>query len=310
MIGTITLNPCLDKTLTIDGFTFGGMNRVQEKRVDAGGKGINVSAVLAQNGQAVRTFGLHYENGSELLLACLQEIGIDYEGFPAAGTLRENVKLYDKETNLTTEFNQKGDFVGTETLEAFTEYLERAMDELDILVVTGSVPQGVPVTYYRELIEKANAKGIKCILDAEGPLLLEGMKAKPYLIKPNLFEFDTAFGLKSHELPEIIAVCRKLIAEGVEVVCLSMGEAGALIVDRERAYRCRPTEMKVKSTQGAGDSLVAGICMALEKGLSLPEMLKYGVCAAQGSLIREGTLLCTKEDFEQFKAVVIVETLE
>lgn len=309
MIGTITLNPCIDKTVIIDGFHYGGMNRVNSKRADVSGKGINVSIVLKQLSADVRTLGFQYENGYHALVKGLDKLGIDYEGVTVEGTLRENVKVMDMQTSITTELNQKGDFVDTDKILEFEQMLERCLDALDILVVTGSVPQGVPDDYYHKLIKKAKEKGVRTVLDAEGELLQQGLMAKPYLIKPNLFEFETAFGLKSREHAEILTICRKLIADGVTVVCLSMGGEGAMIVDEKEAYLCRPTKIDVKSTQGAGDSLVAGMCIAMEEGLAIDEMLRYGVSAAQGSLIREGTLLCLREDFDYFKKVIKIDKI-
>lgn len=309
MIGTITLNPCIDKTLTINGFTFGGMNRVQEKRSDISGKGVNVSIVLSQIGYKVKTVGISYECSIEILREGLRDIGVEYEGTIVPGVMRENMKIYDVESNLTTEFNQKGDYVSRQQLEVFTRYLWGVLDELDILVVTGSVPQGVPNNYYYRLIRMAKEKNVTCILDAEGGIMLEGIAAGPYLIKPNLYEFKTAFGLKTNNMKEILFICRSIIKQGVKMVCLSMGCEGAIIVDSKEAYICNPTPTNVKSTQGAGDSLVAGICIAIEEKLDMKEMLRCGVAAAQGSLIREGTQLCRKEEFLDFKDLIKVHRI-
>jgi len=269
MIGTITLNPCVDRTLVINGFTYGGMNRVNSKRSDVSGKGINVSIALTQLGVPVRTMGINYRNGAQMMTEGLKEIGIDYQAIMVDGTLRENMKVMDEKTRITTELNQKGDYINHDKLMEFEELLDECLEELDILVVTGSVPQGVGNEYYPRLIERAKAKNVKVILDAEGELLLKGMEARPYLIKPNLYEFKMAFGLKGKEMKDILAVCRSIIAKGIEIVCLSMGDEGALIAGADEAYICRPTKIDVKSTPGAGDSLVAGICMAIEKGLSI-----------------------------------------
>ena len=310
MIGTITLNPCIDKTLTIHGFTYGSMNRVSNHRSDVSGKGINVSIVLTQLGIPVRTLGISYKNGAQIMKEALSNIGIRYEAVKVNGRLRENMKVLDEESGVTTEFNQKGDFISEEKLIIFEEMLDNCLDDLSILVVTGSVPEGVRPDYYYRLIEKAKKKGIKTVLDAEGEFLLEGLAAKPYIIKPNLFEFKMAFGLKTNEVKDILAISRQIIAEGVNVVCLSMGSKGAMIVNRKEAYLCSPTKTMVKSTQGAGDSLVAGMCIAMERGLPISEMLRYGVAAAQGSLLRKGTLLCTREGFEEFERVVTVQRVD
>lgn len=309
MIGTITLNPCVDKTLVIQGFTYGGMNRVSSQRTDVSGKGINVSMVLTQLDVPVRTLGISFKKGARMMEESLNEAGIRYESVMVNGRLRENMKVMDEETAVTTELNQKGDFVSEEKLTEFEELLEDCLKELDILVITGSVPEGVDTDYYCRLVKKANEKGVKTVLDAEGEFLLKGLKAKPYLIKPNLFEFETAFGLRTREVKDILVICRRIIAGGVNVVCLSMGDEGAMIVDKDEAYLCRPTPIDVKSTQGAGDSLVAGMCIALEKALPISEMLRYGVAAAQGSLVREGTLLCTQEGFTEFEKIIKVEKI-
>ena len=309
MIGTITMNPCMDKTLTISDFTYGGMNRVTEKRADPSGKGVNISIALTQIGVPVRTLGLEYANGSEEFRDTLEQLGVCYESLVVPGTLRENNKVYDTKTKVTTELNQKGDFVSEEALKRFDKFLDSVLGELDILVITGSVPQGVEKDYYYKLIQRANERRVKCILDAEGDLMLEGLKAKPYLIKPNLYEFQMAFGLKTKEQKAILKICDQIIAQGVEIVCLSMGGDGAMIVNSREAYICKPTPIDVKSTAGAGDSLVAGMCIAMEEGRDLGTMLRYGVSVAQGSLVREGTQLCTKENFEYFREIVKVEKI-
>lgn len=309
MIATLTMNPCIDKTVEISNFYYGDINRVIKKRKDVSGKGINVSIALSNLGVPVRTFGLLYENDGERFLKSLKKLGIEYENVPVEGCLRENVKVYNNVDNVTTELNENGAHVSQEKVLEFISLLENAMDSIDILVVTGSLPSGIDPGFYKEIIEKAKEHDIKCILDAEGAPLLKGMEAKPYMIKPNLFEFKEAFGLKTEDMDEVLKKCGEIIQDGVEVVCLSMGEKGAVITDGRNAYRCRPVDTDVKSTQGAGDSMVAGMCMALEENLGLDSMLKYGVSVAQGSLMKEGTQMCEKEDFENFVKTVVAEPL-
>jgi len=309
MIGTLTMNPCKDRTLTINGFTYAGMNRVQSVRDDASGKGINVSLVLNALGVPVRTLGLNFTKGGEWLTGSLRAVDLEYRSILVEGRLRENIKLFDAASGVTTELNQKGDFVSPEKQAEFEALLDKELRDLDVLVLTGSVPQGFPDDYYGRIVRKAAAQEVKTIVDAEGRLLTEAIKARPYMIKPNLYEFQTAFGLKGARPQDILVLCREIIRNGVEVVCLSMGAQGAMIVDGQGAFYCRPTEIAVKSTQGAGDSLVAGICMAMERGLPMEEMLRLGVICAQGSLILEGTQLCTKEGFARFEKVVTVERI-
>lgn len=310
MIGTLTMNPCIDKTLEISNFHYGDINRVIKKRQDVSGKGINVSIALTNLGVPVRTFGLLYEKGGDSFLTNLQKLNINYEYVPVKGSFRENMKIYNNIDNITTELNQNGEFVSSNELTEFEKKLENTMESLDILVVTGSLPQGVDPSFYRIVIEKAKQHNIRCILDAEGELLKEGMKAKPYLIKPNLYEFKKTFGLETDNIDEIVEKCNSIIDQGIGVVCLSMGKQGAIITDGKEIFTYTPAEIRVKSTQGAGDSMVAGICMAIENKLGLSDMLRYGTAVAQGSLQLEGTQLCQKEDFEYLLDKIHVQTIK
>ncbi|MGN0433278.1 MAG: 1-phosphofructokinase family hexose kinase, partial [Bilifractor sp.] len=213
MIATVTMNPCIDKTLTIRGFSYGGLNRVQTKRSDFSGKGINVSIVLNQLEIPVRTFGINYTKNGQDFSKGLEALGIHYEAYMAEGAVRENIKVMNEEDRVTTELNQKGDPLDAKTIRAFTDQLmEQLSDpEIDMVVITGSVPQGVPASFYRDLTAACRRIGKKVVLDAEGELFLEGISACPDVIKPNLYEFETAFGLENPGREEILRKAREII---------------------------------------------------------------------------------------------------
>ena len=303
MIVTLTMNPCLDITETIPQFTYGGLNRITERRVDPSGKGINVAMVLQQMGVPVRAVGMNYRENGEAFAARLAERGLDYEYVMAEGAVRENIKLLDLENAVTTEINQNGVPMDPLSLEMMQAKLAGILQEPEVAtcVLTGSLPPQVAPSFYRDLITRGKMAGVRMILDAEGEALLEGMKAAPYMIKPNLFEFETAFHPEDTEIPSLVNRAREILQEGIEVILLSMGEKGALLIDAEEAWYTPPVACDVKSTQGAGDSMVAGFCMALEQGLPRKEQLRWASACAAGSLVREGTLLCTPAEFAQFK---------
>ena len=310
MIGTVTMNPCFDKTIQTDGFLYGEMNRVRRVQVDSSGKGINVSAALRNLGASVRTFGLLFEEDAHRFESDLRQQGIVLEYVTAPGRVRENIKVFNLQDQVTTELNQKGAYVPPEVLDSFTELVVQAMEELDFLVLTGSLPGGVGTDYYRKLLSAAAEKKVKCVLDAEGESFLEGLKASPFLIKPNLYELWKAYGKTFDTEEEILEKCREIIEEhAVKIICVSMGSKGALITDGREAFRYVPQNVTVRGTTGAGDSIVAGMCLALEKGLPLPEILRYGISVTNGSLEREGTLMCTKEQFDRFLQEVKVERI-
>ena len=301
MIITLTMNPCIDVTDAIGHFEYGGMNRVVSRRVDCSGKGINVALVLKHFGVDARAIGMNYTGNGDGFCRELSKLGLDYEAVFAEGNVRENIKILDLEKAVTTEVNQNGVPMDEDTLHKINDFIDEVMSgDVDTFVMTGSLPPGTPIDFYKKLIEKGKARGIRMMLDAEGDYLTEGIKAGPYLIKPNLFEFVTAFNPKDESIEELIATSKKIIDSGVKNVCISMGEDGALIIDKDDAFICRPVACDVASTQGAGDSLMAGICMALKQNLSLNEQLKWGVACSLGSVTKEGTLLCEMEDFEKF----------
>lgn len=309
MITTLTLNPCIDKTITVDGFKYGELNRVVGTRADISGKGINVSIAVHQLGEGTKCLGFNYKNDSSILRKGLEDIGIQYDLVDVEGTLRTNIKVFDQPVRIMTELNESGHYVNEEAIETLKKLVVHQAETSDIMVFNGSVPQGVPKNIYRTLIESVKEKGVKTVLDAEGELLLEGIKAEPYFIKPNLFEFENAFNIKIKDKIDVVKLSRKIISTGVKIVCVSLGSSGAIIVSEDEAYFAPANKLDVKGLQGAGDSLVAGICIAIKQKLGIEEMLRYGVAAANASLIREGTLLCTKEEFERMLPSVNIEKI-
>ncbi|MDR1559987.1 MAG: 1-phosphofructokinase family hexose kinase [Clostridiales bacterium] len=300
MIATVTLNPCRDKTQVIERFARGGMNRVLESRQDLCGKGINVSVALAGLGEPSVCLGFNFERDAAELVQTVNRYGIKDDFILCPGAIRVNIKLFERDTGVMTEINEPGDFVSSERFEALKAKAAEYGGQADIITFSGSAPKGLDEECYAELIASARKKnpGVKIILDAEGPRLINGLKAKPDIIKPNLFELETAYGVKLDSNERIVSLCGEIIArEGIKMICVSMGGDGAVAADAERACFAPPLPLKVRGLQGAGDSMVAGICAAIAAGKTLDEILRYAVTTASGSIEREGTLLCEREDF-------------
>ena len=308
MIGTVTLNPCVDRTCRISHFTYGGMNRIISDRRDISGKGINVSLALVQNQVPTASCGLIYQEGKESFLSSLKAQGIDFQGIEVPGKVRENIKLWDTESGVTTEINQKGAFIAESDWKRFLVFFQGFVEKLDVVVLSGSVAQGIPEDCYKTLSEMAKEAHAKVFLDAEGPLLLKGMMAKPWLIKPNAYEFSLAFGSCPSSYQDLARKAKEIIDSGkAEVVCVTLGSQGALLTDGNKAFFCPPAKCEVKSTQGAGDSVVAGICKALEEKKPLEELLSSGIAMAGGTLSREGTQMCLAQDYLRFSKQLSVQ---
>lgn len=309
MITTVTLNPCIDKTISISNFKYGELNRVVSTRTDVSGKGINVSIALNQLGEETKCLGFNYLRDDSIIKKRLEESKIGYQFIEVEGSLRTNIKIFDTNDRTMTELNESGNPVTLDAVELLKKMINKQTIKSKIMVFNGSVPKGVPKNIYKILIEQVKKEGVKTVLDAEGDLLLEGIKAKPYFIKPNLFELQNALKTSFSNNNDVANAAKKIIDNGVSIVCVSMGQAGAIIVSQEEAWFAPGSKLNVKGVQGAGDSLVAGMCIAMERGYDLREMLRYGVAAANASLIREGTLLCTKEDFKRMLSEVKIEKI-
>ncbi len=297
MITTVNMNPCIDRSVMVSDFQVSALNRVLETRIDVCGKGVNVAAALKNLGSSLVCIGLNYSQNKEELENRLQKEGIPYEFVEAQGRIRTNIKVIDVKNHNLTEINERGGAVSAENLEELHRLVRKYAEKSNILVISGSVPGGVTSDIYQKMIENVKDLPVRVVLDAEKELFLNGLKAGPYLVKPNLYELETACGCTCRNHQEIAAAARKVIALGAEVVCVSMGEDGAMIVDREEAVYAPAIAREVKGVVGAGDSMAAGCCLAMEKGLALPEYLRYAMAAAAASLMLEGTAMCRKEDF-------------
>ena len=190
---TMTLNPCIDRTEYYDSFQVGATNIVKKAMEEAAGKGINVAVGLSHLNVPVKAMGFAYKEDKDKLYEKLDAEQIQHSFVEVAGRLRVNRKLFDESKSVMTECNEKGMPVTAEDIEALLRILCEELEDTSILVLSGSVPPGVDKDIYARMTTMANEAGVKVVLDASLELLLEGIKAKPYLIKPNKEEFQRAF---------------------------------------------------------------------------------------------------------------------
>jgi 1-phosphofructokinase len=293
---TVTLNPAVDKTITVDQFTYGETNRAKEVRMDAGGKGINVAKVLHQFEQPVIAEGLIAGYQGTWIENRLQAMGITCRFQRVEGETRTNTKIVDLHTKVTTEVNEKGFQVDPEKLVAMLATFETDWQDAPYLVLAGSMPPGTPVDYYKQLIQVANAAGAKVVLDADGEVFRQGLEGIPYAIKPNVHELETYFGRTFKTDEEILDAARQLIATGIEIVQVSLGKEGSLIVNKDEAYRARPFPITPLSTVGAGDSMVATMVYGFLNKMNLEQLARW--CSAAGTITasKSGTQVCTLEE--------------
>ncbi len=309
MILAVTLNPCIDMTLFVRSLAIGGHNVAERARRDVSGKGINVNVALRNLGVPTKTVGFEFSHEGAPIADFLGQLGIPFSAVSVDASLRVNTKVFDADSAVMTEINCRGPQLSGPDVEAFLRIFEDSLPGTDILVVDGSVPPGIPPDIYRRMIEMARKKGVRTVLDASGKLLENGLLAKPDLVKPNKAELEALLRKRLDSLDAALAACRLLVERGIGSVCLSLGKEGALLVSGSGAWFSPGLDIRVQSFQGAGDSMVAGLCLAMLARQDGADLLRSGVAAAHGTLLREGTLMCTREAYDELYGRIPVSVL-
>lgn len=312
MIAAVCMNPCFDRTVEVDGIRVGEVNRVRASRTDVGGKGVNVARAAARLGLEAVCIGVMGRENAEGFTRLMDEENMRHSFMKVAGSVRTNVKVVSRDGQPVTEINESGAPMCEEDVERFCRMALSAAQGSAWCILTGSVPPGCPKGIYGELIERLGSK--RCILDADGEALVEGCKAKPFLIKPNLSELQGIVGAPMNDLGDVIEGARRFLDMGVENVVVSMGNEGAVLVVADKSDRMgfqtyfAPTvEVEVKSTVGAGDAMVSGLLYGLEKTGNIRDAFRYGVAAGTASVMTEGTQLIRVADFEAVLDQVLVQ---
>lgn len=309
MVITVTLNPAMDKTIVLDTLKEGSVNRVCQEREDAGGKGINVSKMIRNlQGETMATGFLGGHTGAQIR-SQLDQMGIKHKFVEVEGNTRTNIKIVDKEKCLYTDINEPGAPVSAKALKALEDSVFGLMTENDVIVLSGSIPQNVEKRIYGKWIAMAKSMGIKAILDADGEALREGIQAGPYMIKPNIHELERYMERKIETTEQIIEAARSLLKTGIEIIAVSMGEEGSVFVTRDKAFIAEALKIEVKSTVGAGDSMVGALAYAVSKKMTLEEGIKLAVAAAAATISNEGTKMGTLEQVEYLKDQVSMENV-
>ena len=295
---TLTLNPSLDKSTHFTGLVAEQKIRCEKPRYDAGGGGINVSKAIAKLGG--NSLCIHTSGGSagKMLEELIQKEGIENKVIPTQNWTRENFIAFENTTKAQYRFG----FPGNELLEIEKGTVIKTIKEIkaNYLVLSGSLNEGLPTDFYQKIAETAKALGIKVIVDTSGEPLRKVLEKGVYLIKPNIGELAKLIGVERLELPEVEKAAKTLIEKGsAEVVVVSLGAEGAILVSKDVTEFVNAPKVEKKSTVGAGDSMVGGMVWALSKNKSLKEVLQWGVSCGTAATMNEGTQLFKKEDAEK-----------
>ncbi|ABF46468.1 MULTISPECIES: 1-phosphofructokinase [Deinococcus] len=308
-IATLTLNPALDLTVRADGWRQGEVNIGQSLHWDAGGKGVNVAAFLADWGLPVTATGLLGDQNPERFETLFRTKGIRDDFVRVSGATRVGVKLVDGAAQETTDINLPGLAATPEALQALEARLDRLTADHSVFVLAGSLPPGVAPDFYARLIARLRAAGCFVALDTSGAALQAALAADvlPDLVKPNIHELEAALGRPLGSEVEVLEAARELLRRGAGWVAVSQGERGALLVTEEEAVRARPPRVAVKSTVGAGDAMVAGLLSAHLDGLNLMDAARRATAFSLAAITRLGAHLPSQAELEEFARQVAVE---
>lgn len=295
MVITVTLNPAMDKTLTVDNYKLGMVNRATNIRYDIGGKGVNVSKVLVNFGIESTCTGFLGGIWKKDFEQELDKRNIKHKFIDIKGNTRTNTKIVDNVNKIYTDLNEAGPFIDENTLEKFLIEFENFCGKDDIVVLSGGVSTSIPTNIYGKLTSIAKRKGSKVILDADGDLLKLGLEEKPHIIKPNNHELGNLYNIDEKDDEQILGAAEKLRKNGIENVMVSLGEKGGFYITDKGVYYAKGLKVNVKSTVGAGDSMVAALVYSIINKFDEVETLKFATACGAATVELEGTEACTLE---------------
>lgn len=294
-ITTITLNPAIDRTVTIPAFTAGAVNRVEHVSDRAGGKGINVAAALAAAGFKVTVLGFLGRNNEAVFSGFFAARSIEDRCLRLPGSTRVGIKITDPVRQETTDINFPGLTPTTGEMTTLCEQVNGLRDGW--CVISGSLPPGVPEGIYRKFVALLKGHGVRTVLDSSGTALREALQAGPDIVKPNVHELEELLGRALPDESSVIAAARELVAGGVGVVAVSRGADGACFVTQDEVVIARPPAVTVHSTVGAGDAMVAGIVAGHLQDLPLAGIARLATAFSLSALTRTGSEFIPAEAF-------------
>mgnify|MGYP000217012272 FL=1 len=291
MIYTITFNPAVDYVVYTDELQVGKVNRSKSEEIYFGGKGINVSMVLNELGIRSKAMGFVAGFTGAAIEKGLTDAGIETDFVHLnKGFTRINVKI---KSHAETELNGQGPEIPTEKLDELFDRLDGIKDG-DGVILAGSIPSYLPSDIYERILERLKDRNIRAVVDATDDLLVNVLKYRPFLIKPNNFELGDIFGVTINTNEEIVKYAGKLKDMGAVNVVVSMAGDGAILLDEfGKTHVCGVCKGQVKNSVGAGDSMVAGFLAGCTKG-DYEYALKLGTAAGGATAFSDG--LAKKDD--------------
>lgn len=294
---TVSLNAAVDVSYMVSGFAINRINTVSRVHKVAGGKANNVARVLSRLGERVTATGFAGGNAGRFIIDDLAARGIETDFVATHGENRTCLAVVDPVGNTLTEIREQGPELTAEQAGAFVAKFRFLLPQVDLVIISGSLPPGIPADFYGRLVREAYQIGqVRCIVDASGKALLGALPAQPYMVKPNRDELQEWVGAGLPDEQALLAAARKLMQAGPLVVAVSLGADGLLLVSPEGAWRAVPPRVNAVNTVGSGDSLVAGLAAGLMRGLPAEEILRLAVGCGTANALTDTVAEVNPED--------------
>lgn len=300
MVVTVTMNPAIDKSAQIDHVIAERKLYCHSPRFEPGGGGINVSRAIRKLGGDSTTIYPAGGPSGVLLRQLLEEEGLDQQTVPVAGWTRENLVIFEETTGQQFRFGMPGSLMRENEWQQCLDAIAGLACNGGYIVASGSLPEGVPVDFYAQVARIGRMAGARVIVDATGEPLRMALDEGVFLIKPNQREFREFISREIRDETELREAALELVQIGkCEVVVVSLGAAGILMVSREVSERVQAPAVPISSKVGAGDSSVAGIVLSLSRGATLCDAIRFGAAAGAAAVMTPGSELCRREDAER-----------
>lgn len=309
-VSVLALNPAVDISYEIPQLMADQKVRAAKTYYHPGGNGINVARALTELGVQVKCCSTLGGKGGEWFLRLLgDDLREAHHYIEVEGETRVNVTLQQTQPPSQFEVDSGGPLLPTKTLDQIIDcFLENTASGYAVL--TGSTPPGVPEDTYAELSEQISAQGGKTILDAHGTVLQLALESKPFMLRTNRYVVEHLNKQRLNSIEAVAQAARDIQRKGTEYVCISLGHEGAVMVDADSSYHCLSPRVRVSSTVGCGDALLAGILSACIQQKNTVEMLRFGIVCGSATAAHPGTGLFTREEIEEKAYELTVTTLD
>lgn len=308
MITVAGFNTAIDRFIHIDTLTPGEVHRVREENVYPGGKGVHVAQTIAALGEKVQLVGLVDATHRDLITRRMRERGVDFKGVDVGSELRQCFALQESGGSITEILGQ-GPRLSEDEGAALLQAFRQSVESSELVILSGSLPRGLPDTLYAELVDYVNSRGKRCLVDASGEVLRHAVGAKPALVKPNRDEISDLVGYPVINMQAAEAAAMALRERGIAMPVVTMGELGAVAADETGVWHAQLNASYVRNAVGSGDCFLAGMAVAIQRHMSLEHALRLAVACGVANAQSEETGFADRSVVESLLPAVHVQRI-